>query len=188
MLTKSRKNRPPIAEITPRQRNFNPSLNSFKSLCWRLNPQTHEASRKGWYRAGRGIVSRARGVLSSFLSFFLFFFALVLTPRGYKEEKKAGDGGRLGDWKMPGSHSTTASNPFLTPQHQRERGREKTESTHMHTHTHTHIHTACAASIQRHQGPWRDARNGNWVAARRLITEFQGDGSGKDGSCVVTTR
>lgn len=154
------------------------SSNSLKSLCWRLNPQTHEASRKGWYRPGRGIVSRARGVLSS----FLFFFALVLTPRGYKEEKKAGNEG-LGGWKMPGSHSTTASNPFLTPQHRRGGDERKQRA-----YTHTHTHTACAASIQRHQGPWRDARNGNWVAAQRLITEFQGDGSGKDGSCVVTTR
>ena len=79
-----------------------------------------------------------------FLSFF-FFFALVLTPRGYKEEKKAGDGGRLGDWKMPGSHSTTASNPFLTPQHQRERGeRENREHTHAHTYTHTYTHGVCS--------------------------------------------
>lgn len=113
---------------------------------------------------------------------FFFFFALVLTPRGYKEEKKAGNGG-LGGWKMPGSHSTTASNLFLTPQHRRGGDERKQRA-----YTHTHTHTVCAASIQRHQGPWRDARNGNWVAAQRLITEFQGDGSGKDGSCVVTTR
>ena len=80
-----------------------------------------------------------------FFHSLFFFFSLVLNPRGYKEEKKAGDGGRLGDWKMPGSHSTTASNPFLTPQHQRERGeRENREHTHAHTYTHTHTHGVCS--------------------------------------------
>lgn len=64
---------------------------------------------------------------------FFFFFALVLTPRGYKEEKKAGNGG-LGGWKMPGSHSTTASNPFLTPQH-RWGGDERKQRAYTHTHT-----------------------------------------------------
>lgn len=129
-MTKSHKNRPPIAKITPRERNFNSSL---KSLCWRLNPQTNEASRKGWYRAGRGIVSRARGVLSSFL--FFFFFALVLTPRRDKEEKKAGDGGLENAWQslyhrlQPFSHPSTPSG-----------GEGKTES----THTHTHIHGVCS--------------------------------------------
>lgn len=158
--------RPPIAKRLPTNR-ITPSrkkLQSFlatplKSLCWRLNPQTqHEASRKGWDIAQDGcIVSRARGVLS----FFSFFQPLAGI------ERKRG-------WRRAGKClSTTAFNPFLTPRH-RQRGMGERENR-----EHTHTHTACATSIQRHQGPWRDARNGNSVAVRRLITEFQGDGSGK---------
>lgn len=126
MLTKSHKNRPPIAKITSWQRNFNPSqlveipLLTFESINTRgiekglISPRTWHCMREESCRR------------------FFFFFALVLTPRGYKEEKKAGNGG-LGGWKMPGSHSTTASNPFLTPQHRRG-GDERKQRAYTHTH------------------------------------------------------
>lgn len=75
------------------------------------------------YRAGR---LRLCHVREESCPVFFFF----PTPRGDREEERV-----EGGWKMPGSHSTTAFNPFLTPRHRQRGWREKTESIHTNTHT-----------------------------------------------------
>lgn len=114
------------------------------------------------YRAGR---LRLCHVREESCPVFFFF----PTPRGDREEERVEGAGKcLAATPPPPS---TLFSPLDTAKGGVERENRE--------HTHKHAHMACATSIQRHQGPWRDARNGNSVAARRLITEFQGDGSGK---------
>lgn len=124
------------------------------------------------YRAGR---LRLCHVREESCPVFFFF----PTPRGDREEERV-----EGGWKMPGSHSTTAFNPFLTPRHRQRGGGERKQRAYTQTRTHgvRNIYSKASRALARCTKRKLSCRPEiNYRVSRGWIRKG-------DGSCVVTTR